>query len=671
MIPVCVKPFEDELLYGWLMRLARINGEKSVLKLREKYLERRADASAPLLQASKDRPDIVPDLERICREHESIKCFPDTETIIRKMTPLYALYPFMRYGYQARWVHFILRPDSESGIRPGNSLKPLFEDLRICPDCVREDMEAYGFPYLRTWHHIPGVRVCARHGTVLWHIGIKACRWLDFWEVIERAEDMELMADLKTELRISSFLKDLYEVPVFMDLIGLQEMLRKKIQDLGYEAVYPYDELVEWLKDDGTAYPFREGMAKKIRNLLNCKILDPSMAAAFTAMLFKDAESFKQVAAGYVSDKEDDFQEMISGRYDMLSGYGQTVRLGCKKCGTVFYIHPEAIFKGCFCPDCEKAYTKEQLLSHRLSFLGDGKYTLLNGTDEGVGNAKILHETCGKIRTMRLSDAVWMGRRCDCEDMLSEAEIRERVDSVEYRLVGLKSGKRKPVVKMLHRPCGHTFESDMGSFIRNRRCPYCDFRNVAARDEEDFRQAIKDLTGDEYELVGPFSGGNAPVLIRHRVCGTVTEMTPVAFINGKRCRLCGIRAYGREELQRMVREYTGGHYRILGGDGEGYEVIGDDGSRSVRRAAFIVQELARPTDSAFFKVRVQRYTEDVSPRCVLYKNIKEATEKKGVWTRNDLTSSVYSKWGLNIALKWLASEGYVESIRYGEYKVKE
>lgn len=669
MIPVCVKPFEDELLYGWLMRLARINGEKSVLKLREKYLERRTDASAPILQASKDRPDIVPDLERICREHESIKCFPNPETIIRRMTPLYALYPFMRYGYQARWAHFILRPDSEGGIRPGNSLKPLFEDLRICPDCVREDMEAYGFPYLRTWHHISGVRVCARHGTVLRHIGIKACRWLDLWEVIERAEDMELMADLKDELMISSFLKDLYEAPVFMDLIGLQEILRKKIQDLGCETIYPYGGLTDFLKGTGPAYLFET--PKTIRNILNCKIVDPGMMVVFTTMLFKDAEGFRQVAEGYISDREDDFREMTAGRYDMLSGYGQTVRLRCKKCGTVFYIHPEAIFRGCFCPDCEKAYTKDQLLSHRLTFLGDGKYTLLSGTDEGVGNAKILHETCGKIRTMRLSDAVWMGRRCDCEDMLSEAEIRERVDSVEYRLVGLKSGKQKPVVKMLHRPCGHTFESDMGSFIRNRRCPYCDFRNVAARDEEGFRQAIKDLTGDEYELAGLFSGSNTPVLIRHMACGTVTEMTPVAFVNGKRCRLCGIRTYGREELNRIVSEYTGRYYRIAGGDGEGYEVIGDDGSRSVRRAAFIVQELARPTDSAFFKVRVQRYTEDVSPRCVLYKNIKEATEKKGVWTRNDLTSSVYSKWGLNSALKWLASEGYVESIRYGEYKVKE
>lgn len=275
------------------------------------------------------------------------------------------------------------------------------------------------------------------------------------------------------------------------------------------------------------------------------------------------------------------------------------------------------------------------------------------------------------IRNMRLSDAVWMGRRCDCEDMLSEAEIRERVDSVEYRLVGLKSGKRKPVVKILHRPCGHTFESDMGSFIRNRRCPYCDFRNVAARDEEGFRQAIKDLTGDEYELAGLFSGGNTPALIRHRACGTVTNMTPVAFINGKRCRLCGIRTYGRKELQRMVSEYTGGHCRILGGDGDGYEVIGDDGSRSVRRAAFILQELSRPTDSLFFKVRVQRYTEDVSPRCALYKSIKEATEKKGIWTRADITSSIYSKWGLSSALKWMVSEGYVENVRYGEYKVKE
>lgn len=41
------------------------------------------------------------------------------------------------------------------------------EEIRICLNCLRDDMKSYGFGYIHLSHQVPGVRVCAKHRTPL------------------------------------------------------------------------------------------------------------------------------------------------------------------------------------------------------------------------------------------------------------------------------------------------------------------------------------------------------------------------------------------------------------------------------------------------------------------------------------------------------------------------
>lgn len=41
------------------------------------------------------------------------------------------------------------------------------ETIRLCLDCLREDVETYGVRYIHRSHQIPGVEVCSKHGSLL------------------------------------------------------------------------------------------------------------------------------------------------------------------------------------------------------------------------------------------------------------------------------------------------------------------------------------------------------------------------------------------------------------------------------------------------------------------------------------------------------------------------
>lgn len=69
---------------------------------------------------------------------------------------------------------------------------------------------------------------------------------------------------------------------------------------------------------------------------------------------------------------------------------------------------------------------------------------------------------------------------------------------------------------------------------------------------------MRELIGDEYELVSDYDGRGGMISLRHITCGSVMKMKTVNFLYGCRCRLCYQRGSGNpSDLQKMVDEYAG------------------------------------------------------------------------------------------------------------------
>lgn len=394
---------------------------------------------------------------------------------------------------------------------------------------------------------------------------------------------------------------------------------------------------------------------------------------AFTTFLFGEYSVLEEKAQRFLGELEEPFADVISGRFQLLSGFGRLVHLKCKSCGREFHIHPYALGLGCGCPSCEAAMTLKQRINRMLSFLGDGKYELVEDiNEENMGEqADVLHKTCGHIRKTRLMETIWMQKKCDCETRVSFADAAERVRaaSPNFTLIQYIGGKKDHIVRLKHKVCGQAFDWELGRFQRRPTCMVCERRRVPRGSVEDFLKRMRDLVGDEYELVSGFTDMRSRILVRHRACGTITDMIPNDFLRGRRCNLCH-KVIRRAELEAALESCTGGYYRITGMKNVRYCIEGKNGEKFFRDPGCIMQELSRPTESKLFTHRVAKPKPTQRKEALIYLSAKGICRQKGFWSPRDSADMLPLKQVQDL-MRWLVKNDYLERIEYGKYILAE
>ena len=76
LMPTCLKPYPGELLYGWIVRLFRVNMYDSFEKFCVAYIPYE-DRKFKMKKPFPVRLDYRFNLDHICAENEEFECFPD------------------------------------------------------------------------------------------------------------------------------------------------------------------------------------------------------------------------------------------------------------------------------------------------------------------------------------------------------------------------------------------------------------------------------------------------------------------------------------------------------------------------------------------------------------------------------------------------------------------
>jgi hypothetical protein len=97
----------------------------------------------------------------------------------------------------------------------------------------------------------------------------------------------------------------------------------------------------------------------------------------------------------------------------------------------------------------------------------------------------------------------------------------------------------------------------------------CNHCNIKSRTKttEYFIKEVYDLVGDEYTVLGEYAGNKRHILLRHNTCGTEYQVTPNSFLRGCRCKKCTVPNYDRDTEQ-YIKEV----YEQTKGE---YEVLGE------------------------------------------------------------------------------------------------
>ncbi|MCB7319888.1 TniQ family protein [Lacrimispora sp. 210928-DFI.3.58] len=668
IIPVCRAPYRDELLYNYILWLARenlcISKESAVGTFVDQYLFPQKKRSETVEKKYSERISTIPGLDEIGKRYSNMQFFPKTMDIIKHMTSFCVLNIARSYGYQVQISQFLLR-ERDNGILQIPYIQDDVGSLKVCPECLEEDKRNYGEAYYHLSHHLPGVKICPRHHVTLMTIEKDKNEYLDNKDVLNNVQKVSLLGEFDAELQYANFLYELYQNPPVTDLYEIKKVLMDRCLEMGYPKDFPYGQLEDDIRKTGYDKMFSGKPTERIRKIYaQDKVLAEDLFV-FIVFLFREYNTF----LSYLDQRKivEDFLQIIDGKFQLCSPFDSIVLLKCLHCGNMFHIHPYAIKIGCGCPECDKVILPEDYINKQLSNIGDGMYELMEPF-KGYGvKHRILHKTCGKEVNMNISEKIWLEKTCSCEFGLSFDEVQRKVDpsGKQYRLIHYVRGRNgNQDVTLEHAQCRGRFTIGLRSFIEKPFCRKC-YENSPYR--KAFAKQVYDLVGNEYKIVKPYVNEKTAVQLEHTKCGTITETLPDNFLLGKRCELC-TPIIKKEDMKNIILENTGGNYKVVNILKNSIIVRDMDGFLTENTTHYFMQELMRPTPSVYFKVRtgIPQLPERLLGK--VYLMIKEWCKDHRLWIMADhIKEDEYEDVKLKI---WtLIKNGYIYRITEGVFSV--
>ncbi|MBT9670597.1 hypothetical protein GPK34_00900 [Secundilactobacillus kimchicus] len=195
------------------------------------------------------------------------------------------------------------------------------------------------------------------------------------------------------------------------------------------------------------------------------------------------------------------------------------------------------------------------------------EYTFLEPFVLNTKKIRVRHNVCGNEYQITPS-AFFGGRRCrpcalkiaDKKRMHTPEQFRNEVKALvgdEYRLL-TEYHKAKEKVKFHHIVCGNDFWMAPAKFKYGRRCPVCSLerRRVGKiKTTEWYKEKVREILGDEYQVMGDYVGDSVVVPILHKTCGNIYKRKPRLIIDvGTRCPYCVHVSVGEEIVRELLTE---------------------------------------------------------------------------------------------------------------------
>lgn len=188
---------------------------------------------------------------------------------------------------------------------------------------------------------------------------------------------------------------------------------------------------------------------------------------------------------------------------------------------------------------------KEVFLTKLLQEKGD-KYSLIGEYKGSKNLTTFKHNVCGYVWEARPSGVLRLKGCPECQ-RLGNSTLPEDFPEIFYRKVNKKefilddtlpySGQSNPI-RIKHTKCGNTFITYWGTFTSNSSCPHCRDYGGRRKSHDNYYKQVREMYGDEYELLSRYETALSPVKVRHNKCGNEFNIRAAHFISGHGCSRC-------------------------------------------------------------------------------------------------------------------------------------
>ncbi len=497
------KPYDDELLYSWLARQAREN-VLSPGAFQEACLGRRPGNVHPVHY---DVRELFGGFAR------HLPAGADIKDLYLSLTTFRFEAMAMTRGRQTKYINSVFCPKDRLTI----SYTVLFNTLKVCPECMREDTVAVGRPYYHRSHQLSGVCTCHKHNVPLLSYCGKQAQAEDF-----RPEDfceIPISVPMESLMAYTGYAQALFEAGIDTDIIRVKEILRRRLMELKYTAADNYAWFLESLsiwehKDLFSCLP--DPPAYTLAKLISTQ--DVSMEELVTALMliYPDPKDFITTAIG---------GEPVLEQYT------------CPACGHSYCSTPRAQRDGWGCPYCSERISETDRFKKLVE--ADGRYSLLTGFESLNRPVRIKNVPGGKEFSVKPAEFLFG----DSDDKI----IPEDIPGFSV------TGNTANTITIRHDACGETSTLSRSMFLKYPVCGIC---GPFSAEGESFADEVK-RTG-EYTILKGYINPNSKVTLKHEKCGRVQAYRPSNFLNGQRCSFCNApkpRSNASVQLERWNKMY--------------------------------------------------------------------------------------------------------------------
>lgn len=135
----------------------------------------------------------------------------------------------------------------------------------------------------------------------------------------------------------------------------------------------------------------------------------------------------------------------------------------------------------------------------------------------------------------------------------------------EYEVIKGDYKNIKSILTFRHTKCGKLFDGSVNSILNNnKKCPHCNPYRVLTNEE--FKDKIKNLTNNEFEVLGEYINSETKIKIKHNTCNKEFMVTPSNFIKKKnKCPYCNKNNKKNTDIFKFeVEKMYGDEYTVIG-----------------------------------------------------------------------------------------------------------
>ena len=486
-IPILKKYYPDELIYSWICRLAKANG-LTLEEFCDAYLGTIKATNGTLSYDIKRKFALL--CESMYRKTDVVKLFLNTNTFRFEAI-------LMEKGQQAKVVNSVFGIQNKLN----RSINYMKKSINICPECMKEDIEKFGEPYLHCSHQLFGVQTCYKHKCLLYvFTGTKgyACDYnqKDYTEIHTKIS-------IESNNAYSEYTHALFQANINANKQIIKNILTERIKEMGTDQFL--DEFGKWKYHDLVDYTV-EKVWNSPKNLLKKELIPMVM------FLYPDVNEV-------IQKMEEKYLNPIISEYT------------CSNCGKNYISTPflnEELFG---CPFCNIDRSEQEILSDISEKNG---YELKSDFKSISGPVTLFHRKCGNVTSITPQNFLFKKVRCLCETRITREKAKQQIEkSGLFELIEYTNTSSS--CKIRAKECGHTFEIYYSNFLRLPRCRICFPKNMTT---ERLAKRIRKETKGEYKLVGEYIDADTKIKILHNVCGTITECMPRNYCIGKVCPVC-------------------------------------------------------------------------------------------------------------------------------------